>query len=55
MNPGEEGEGKTNWEIGIGMYTLPHVKQPVDGNLLYSTGNSAQGSLMTQVCGMGWG
>ena len=47
MDTGEEGEGKTSWEIGIDTYTLLHVKEIVDGNLLYSTGNSAQGSLMT--------
>ena len=47
MDTGEEGEGKTNWEIVIDAYTLPHVKEIADGNLLYNTGNSAQGSVMT--------
>ena len=55
MDTGEEGEGKTNWEIVIDAYTLPHVKEIADGNLLYNTGNSAQGSVMTLVCEMGWG
>ena len=47
MDTGEEGEGKTTWEIVIDAYTLPHVKEIADGNLLYNTGNSAQGSVMT--------
>ena len=31
-----------NWEIGIDMYTLPHVKQIANENLLHSTGNAAK-------------
>ena len=38
---GEEGEGKTTWEIRTDMFTLPGGKPP------YSTGSSTQGSVMT--------
>ena len=38
-----------NWEIGINIYTLPHVKQISSGNLLYSAGSSAQASVMTSM------
>ena len=37
------------------MHTLPRVKQTPSGNLLCSTGSSAQGSVMTQMGGMGVG
>ena len=30
-----------NWEIGIDICALPHVKQTASGNLRYSTGDSA--------------
>ena len=50
-----EREGGTNWEIKIDIYTLPCVKQVASGNLLYSTGSSAQCSVMTQMGGMGGG
>ena len=36
-----------NWEIEMDMYTLPCVKQIASGNLLYSTGKSAQCSVVT--------
>ena len=36
-----------NWEIRIDMYTPPCVKQIADGNLLYNTGSSACGALVT--------
>ena len=42
-----------NWEIGIDRYTLPRVKQIAKGNLLYSAGNSARCSVVTQMGGMG--
>ena len=35
-------EGGANWEIGIDIYVLPCVKLIASGNLLYSTGSSAQ-------------
>ena len=42
-----------NWEIRIDIYTLPCVKQTASGTLLYSTGSSAQCSVMTERSGMG--
>ena len=49
------GEGGTNWEIRFDINILPCVKQIASGNLLYSTGSSAQCSVMTQVGGIrGW-
>ena len=42
-----------NWEICIDIDTLPCVKQIASGKLLYSTGCSAQCSLMTERGGMG--
>ena len=38
-----------NWDIGIDKYTLLIlcVKQITNENLLYSSGNSAQGSVVT--------
>lgn len=44
------GEGGTNCEISIDTFTM--CKQTASGSLLYSTGHSAQGSVMTQ---RGWG
>ena len=35
-----------NWEIGIDIYTLLHIKQIPNKDLLYSTGNSTQYSVM---------
>ena len=35
-----EGEGGMNWEGSIETYTLPYVKEPVNGKLLYNTGHS---------------
>ena len=40
---GREGGGMN----GISIYTLPCVKQRACGKLLYSTGSSARGSVMT--------
>ena len=44
--PGERREG-INWEIDI--YTLLYIKQITNKNLLYSTGNSIQDSVMTYM------
>ena len=41
--------GGINWEIGIDIYTLSYIKQITNENLLYSTGNSSQYSVMTYV------
>ena len=43
-----EGEGGMNWEIGIGIYTLLCMKQIPNEDLLYSTGNSTQCSVVTK-------
>ena len=45
---GKGGEG-INWEIRIDIYTLLYIKQITNKNLLYSTGNSTQYSLMTYM------
>ena len=37
----EEGEGETNGESSMETYTLPYVKQTVNGNSLYDPGNSS--------------
>ena len=42
-----EKEVGMNREIGIDIYTLLCIKQITNENLLYSTGNSTQGSVMT--------
>ena len=46
---GGKGQGGINWEIGIGIYTLLYIKQITNKNLLYSTGNSTQYSIMTYM------
>ena len=38
--------GGINWEFGIDIYTLLYIKQVTNNNLLYSTGNSTQYSVM---------
>ena len=43
---GERGGGM-NWKIGIDIYTLLCIKQITNENLLYSTGNSTQCSVVT--------
>ena len=48
-----EGEGETNCESGIKIYTLPFVKQIANGNLLYSAGNRAWCPLTVQTGGKG--
>ena len=46
--PGGMGRGDgIDWEFGIDMYTLLHLKQITNKGLLYSTGNSAQYSVIT--------
>ena len=40
-------EAGINREIGIDIYTLLYIKQITNKNLLYSTGNSTQYSVMT--------
>ena len=38
----QEGEGGTNREGNMEIYTLPQVKQTASGNLLYDPGSSHQ-------------
>ena len=38
--------GGISWETGIDIYTLLYIKQITNNNLLYSTGNSTQYSVM---------
>ena len=38
-----------NWEIGINTYTLLFIKYVSNENLLYSIGNSTQGSVVTKM------
>ena len=42
-------EGRINWEIGIDMYTLLYIKHITNKNLLYSTQNPTQYSIMTYM------
>ena len=45
-----EGQGQgINWEFGNDMYPLLYIKQITNKELLYSTGNFAQYSLITYV------
>jgi len=41
------GERRINLEFGISRYTLPHIKQINDKDLLYSTGNNIQCLVIT--------
>ena len=41
------GSRRINWEIGIDIDTLLYIKQITNKNLLHSTGNSTQFSVMT--------
>ena len=53
-----KGKGGVNWKRSIGIYihTQPCVKLIASGKLLYSTGSSAQCSVITQRGGLGgWG
>ena len=45
----EERGGGINCEIGIDIYILLYIKQITNKNLLYSTGNSTQYSVMTYM------
>ena len=44
---GRERGGGMNWETGTDMYIPLHIKQITTENLLYSTGNSTQCSVVT--------
>ena len=41
--------GRINWKVGIDIYTLLYIKQIANKNLLYSTGNSTQYSVMAYM------
>ena len=41
--------GEINWEIGIDIYTLLYIKQLTNKDILYSTGNSTQYSVMAYM------
>ena len=43
------GKWGRDWEIGIDVYTLPYIKQIINKDPLYSTGNSTQYSVMTYM------
>ena len=45
---GRGGRG-INEEVGINIYTLPHIKEITNKDLLYSTGKSAQYSVITYM------
>ena len=55
MGGGEEEEGEMNGESSKEAYTLLYVKQIVNGNFLYDSENSNQGSVTTYRSGKGWG
>ena len=38
-----------NWEVGTDIYTLLYIKWITNKDLLYSTGNSTQYSVMTHM------
>ena len=44
---GGKGGGGMNWDIRIDTYTLLCIKQITNEDLLYSTGNSTQCSVVT--------
>ena len=44
-----ESQGEINWEIRIDIYTLLYIKQITNKDLLYSTGNSTQYSVMAYM------
>ena len=46
---GYQGGGGINWKIGNDIYTLLYIKQITDKDLLYSTGNSTQYSVMAYM------
>jgi len=39
--------GGMSWEIETDIYRVLHIKEIINENLLYSTTNSSQGSVMT--------
>ena len=43
----KEWRGRIDWEFGIDMYTLLYLKWITNMDVLYSTGNSAQYSVIT--------
>ena len=47
MVTGGKGGGGIDWEFGIDMYTLLYLKQITHKDLIHSTGNSAQYSVIT--------
>ena len=49
VTKGEREVGGINWEIGIDIYTLLYIKQITNKDLLYSTRNSTQYSVMTYI------
>ena len=44
---GAEDKGEMNGDCSTEAYTLPYVKQIANGNLLYDSGTSNQGSVTT--------
>ena len=46
---GREGWGGKDWEVGISRCKLVYIKQITTKDLLYSTGNSTQYSVMTYM------
>ena len=46
VTKGGKWRGRINWEIGIDTYTLLYIKQIANTDLLYSTGDSSQYSVM---------
>ena len=47
VTKGERWWGGINWESGINIYTLLYIKEIINKDLLYSTGNSTQYSVIT--------
>ena len=43
------GGGGINQEVGIKIYTLLYIKQIINKDLVYSTGNSTQYSVITDM------
>ena len=41
--------GERNWEFGIDIYTLLYIKQIINKDLLYSTGDSTEYSAITYM------
>ena len=48
LKSGKDGEG-INWKIRIDTYMLLHIKKVTNKELLYSTGNSTQYSVMAYM------